>query len=74
MEIYLTTIKNSDGYVLEEIHSDSFNKAVFEASKAASAGDRVTIYEGEEDALGSLCNPLIMMDFTQDAYKDYDGG
>lgn len=72
MEAYLVIIKDKQGGLLEEIHSDSFNKAVYEAGKAAKGGDVVEIYEGQEDALGMVCNHQIIMTFTQDSFKDYD--
>ena len=74
MEKYLVKIVNRSGVPIEETFADSFNMAVYLANENSSSGDRVTIYEGEEDALGSFTNPLICMSFTQDSYPNYDGG
>ena len=72
--MYLVTIVNSSGVSIEEAYSEAFSMAVYIANENSTAGDRVTIYEGEEDALGLFTNPLICMSFTQDAYFNYDGG
>ena len=74
LEKYLVTIVNSSGVSIEEVYSETFSMAVYIANENSTAGDRVTIYEGEEDALGLFTNPLICMSFTQDAYFNYDGG
>lgn len=74
LEMYLVTIVNSSGVSIEEVYSETFSMAVYIANENSTAGDRVTIYEGEEDALGLFTNPLICMSFTQDAYFNYDGG
>jgi hypothetical protein len=72
--MYLVTIVNSSGVSIEEAYSGTFSMAVYIANENSTAGDRVTIYEGEEDALGLFTNPLICMSFTQDAHFNYDGG
>ena len=74
LEKYLVKIVNSSGVSLDEVYSDTFSMAVHLANENSTAGDRVTIYEGEEDALGSFTNPLVCMSFTQDAYTNYDRG
>jgi len=72
--MYLVKIVNSSGVSIEEAYSGTFSMAVYIANENSTAGDRVTIYEGEEDALGLFTNPLICMSFTQDAHFNYDGG
>lgn len=74
MEKYLVKIVNSSGVSIDEVYSYTFSTAVHVANESSTAGDKVTIYEGEEDALGLFTNPLIYMAFTQDAYFNYDRG
>ena len=74
LEKYLVKIVNSSGVSIEETFSDTLSMAVYIANEYSTAGDKVTIYEGEEDALGLFTNPMICMSFTQDAYTNYDGG
>jgi hypothetical protein len=74
LEKYLVKIVNSSGVSIDEVYSNTFSMAVHIANESSTAGDKVTIYEGEEDALGLFTNPLICMAFTQDAYFNYDRG
>ena len=74
LEKYLVKIVNSSGVSIDEVYSNTFSMAVHIANESSTAGDKVTIYEGEEDALGLFTNPLICMAFTQDSYFNYDRG
>ena len=74
MDGYVITITNRDGVEISEDYSDSLSGVVFMAEELASPSDTVCIYEGVSDALGSLTKSLIVMEFTQDGYKNYDRG
>ena len=72
MDGYVITGVNRDGVEVAEDFADTLSEVVFMAEGIASPSDTVSIYEGVSDALGSVSKSLLVMEFTQDALKNYD--
>jgi len=72
VDSYIINVTNMYGVEISEDTVDSLSEVVFLAEQIASPTDTVTIYEGTVDASGSLSKSLIVMQFTQDALKNYD--